>query len=174
MGSENVWQYTVTNAGITKWVAIKSLVGFHAHGKNIARLIKENQIDIVHLHNFFPLLGSTVFRAAKIAGAKLVLTLHNYRLHCIAGNFYRDQIGVCTRCTKSENLFSGVRYKCYRNSYVQSLLAQLSFWNFKKLGALDSIDRFIVLTQFQKELVIQLGLPTEKIYLKPNIYFGPN
>lgn len=42
-----------------------------------ARLIAEFKPQIVHVHNFFPLLSPSIYDASRAAGAALVQTLHN-------------------------------------------------------------------------------------------------
>ena len=52
---------------------------------------------IVHAHNVNPTLGWRALAAAREAGARVVLHLHNYRLVCAVGTcFTRGE--DCTRC----------------------------------------------------------------------------
>lgn len=46
--------------------------------------------EIVHVHNFFPLLSPSVYFACNDAGIPLIQTLHNYRILCAISSFYRD------------------------------------------------------------------------------------
>jgi glycosyltransferase involved in cell wall biosynthesis len=140
----------------------------------VYKLVKKNKIDIVHIHNYFPILTISVFKAARDAGAKVVHTAHNYRLWCIAGTLYRDQVGICTLCTKPNNILSGIRHKCYRSSLIQSAITKLSFWNYKKRGLLNYMDKLIVLSEFQHQLFIDFGIDKEKMVLKNNmVHFHP-
>ena len=168
LGKENVFSYEASNDDISK---IKLIFGiwFNKHYyKEVKKIVKENKIDLVHIHNFYPLLTPSVFKASKDAGAKVVHTLHNYRLWCISGIFYRDGYGVCELCTKSKFSLQGIFSKCFRKSMSQSVLAQLSFWYYRATKVFDNIDYFFVLTNFQKEKVKSLGISENKIILKPN------
>jgi glycosyltransferase involved in cell wall biosynthesis len=60
--------------------------------------VRSLDADIVHAHNLHPLLGWRALAAARRAGARTVLTLHNYRLVCAIGVSYRDG-GPCQACT---------------------------------------------------------------------------
>ena len=42
--------------------------------------IRSFRPDVVHVHNFFPLLSPSVYYACREAGAPVVQTLHNFRL----------------------------------------------------------------------------------------------
>ena len=169
LGKENVFEYTVKTEVANKLQIISSVLYSKKHYKQVYQLIKMNNIDIVHIHNYFPLLTISVFKAAKDAGAKVIHTAHNYKLWCISGIFYRDNIGICTLCSQPNNLFSGIRYKCYRNSFLQSLVVQFTFWIYNKIGLLKYMDKVIVLSKFQFEMFYKLGFDHTKLILKPNL-----
>jgi glycosyltransferase involved in cell wall biosynthesis len=48
----------------------------------LSKKLAEFQPDVVHIHNFFPLLSPSVFDACQDAGVPSVLTLHNFRILC--------------------------------------------------------------------------------------------
>jgi len=134
----------------------------------VFQLVKKSQIDVVHVHNFFPILSASVFFAAKHAGAKTVHCLHNYRWWCINGNFFRNG-KTCTTCADKNSLLPGVRHGCYRESVLQSLLAVAAFNFYRAIGVFDRIDAFVAMTHFQQMKLIALGLDPQKIFIKPNM-----
>lgn len=168
LGKENVFSYEVSNDNLSKIQLIFNIWFNKYYYKEVKKIIEENNIDLVHVHNFYPLLTPSVFKAAKDAGAKVILTLHNYRLWCISGILYRDGYGVCEICTKHKFPIHGILHKCYRKSFVQSVLAQLSFWYYIAINVFENIDYFFVLTNFQKDKVKDFGLNEDKIIIKPN------
>lgn len=174
LGKDYVFEYVVKTNPHQKWKILRSVLYSFKEYNYIYKLVKKNKIDIVHIHNYFPLLTVSVFKAAHDAGAKVIHTAHNYKLWCIAGTFYRDQVGICTLCTKRNNILSGIWHKCYRNSLFQSAITKLSYWNYKKRGLLNYIDKMIVLSEFQHQLFLDLGIEKEKMVLKPNmVHFVP-
>jgi glycosyltransferase involved in cell wall biosynthesis len=168
LGIENVYSYEVSNEDISKFKLIFEIWFSFKHHKEIKNIVQNNNIDLVHVHNFFPLLTPSVFKASKGAGAKVVHTLHNYRLWCISGLFYRDGYGICELCTKNKFPIKGILNKCFRKSIVQSILAQLSFWFYRFTNVFVNIDYFFILTEFQKNKVKSLGIDENKLILKPN------
>ncbi|MBN2816771.1 MAG: glycosyltransferase [Campylobacterales bacterium] len=168
LGKENVLSYEVSNNNLSKLKLLFHIWFNYQHYQEVQKIIQENNIDIVHVHNFYPLLTPSVFKAAKDSGTKVVHTLHNYRLWCISGIFYRDGYGVCELCTKHTFSLQGILNKCFRKSMMQSVLAQISFWYYRITKVFENIDYFFVLTNFQKEKVEQLGINKEKIIFKPN------
>ena len=59
------------------------------------RLVRERP-DVLHVHNTFPLLSPSVLLAARDAGVPVVATIHNYKLLCASGDFFRDGTSVTT------------------------------------------------------------------------------
>lgn len=163
-----VYTYDVCNEDIKIFSLLASIWFNKKHYINIFNLVKEKSIDIVHVHNFFPLLTPSVFKAAKLAGAKVVLTLHNYRLWCISGILYRKNKVECQDCIKGSFL-NGIRYKCYRYSYIQSLIASLAFKYYKIRNYFNYIDSYFVLSDFQKNIVKDLVPNNSSIVVKPNV-----
>jgi glycosyltransferase involved in cell wall biosynthesis len=168
LGAENVLSYEVSNDNIKTWRLIYEIWFSRKHYKNVKDIIETEGVDILHVHNFFPLLTPSVFKAGKDCDVKVVHTLHNYRLWCVSGIFYRDGYGACELCTNSKFSFHGILNKCYRKSMIQSILAQASFWFYQWTNVFANIDYFFVLTKFQKEKVRQMGIENQRVILKPN------
>ena len=168
LGQDCVFSYEVSNDDINKIKLIWSIWFSKEHYNKVRQIVKENSIDLVHIHNFFPLLTPSIFKASKISGAKVIHTLHNYRFWCISGIFFRDNYGVCELCTKNKFSIKGILNKCYRESFFQSIVAQFAFWYYHVTKIFDNIDYFFVLTNFQKKKVESLGINENRIILKPN------
>jgi len=168
IGKENIFSYEVSNDNLTPFNLFFSIWFSYKHYKNIHNIVKNNNIKIVHVHNFFPLLTPSIFIGAKKAGAVVIHTLHNYRLWCISGILYREGNGICETCPKKPISFAGIFHKCYRNSAIQSLWAQLAFWFYKAIKIFNYIDYYFVLTHFEEEKVNSFGIKKEKLIYKPN------
>lgn len=168
LGSENVFSYEVSNDNINKFKLLFEIWFSFKHYKNVKKLVQKNKIDIVHIHNFFPLLTPSIFKGAKDGGAKVIHTLHNYRIWCISGILYRDGYGICEKCIKNRFSLIGILDRCYRNSLFQSIVAQMAFWFYRIARIFDNIDYFFVLTNFQAKKVKSFGIDEKKIIIKPN------
>ncbi|MBE9004351.1 glycosyltransferase family 4 protein [Fortiea sp. LEGE XX443] len=130
--------------------------------------------ELVHVHNFFPLLSPAVYDACYSAGVPVVQTLHNYRLACPKAMPFRDS-KICEDCIGTLIPLSSIVHGCYRNSQLQSsIVAAMITWHRLRGTWHQRVDAYIVLTQFHKEKMIQAGLPAEKIYIKPNFVFHTN
>ncbi len=137
----------------------------------IRRAVDEFLPDVVHVHNTFPLLSPAIFRAIGSRAAR-VLTLHNYRLFCAAAIPLRDG-KICTDCIDQQSVLPALRYGCYRNSRLATVPLALSVALHRGLGTWShQVDAFIVLTEFQRDLMVEAGLPAELTHVKPNFYPG--
>lgn len=142
--------------------------------QSIRKLVERFQPDIVHIHNTFPLISPSIFHAIGRRSVR-VLTLHNYRLFCPAAIPMRDG-KVCTECLVRQTVWPGLRYGCYRNSRLATIPLALNIALHRWLKTWSKeVDGFITLSDFQRQQMINAGLPAERVYVKPNFYPGtPN
>ncbi len=137
---------------------------WHQELKSILRRVRP---DVVHIHNFFSVMSPSIYYAAREEGVPVVQTLHNYRLACPAASFYRDG-KICEECL-DRGPFHAVRYGCYRESKLgTAALAAMIEVHRKKETWTKMVDCYIALTEFARSKMIEAGLPSEKIRVKPN------
>ncbi|MDQ4076225.1 MAG: glycosyltransferase [Chloroflexota bacterium] len=124
--------------------------------REIVQLVREEKPQIAHIHNVFPLISPSVYRALADTAVPMVQTIHNFRLLCPNGLFYTHGT-VCERC-KHGNTLHAVRYRCHRESYLSSTLyaASIAFHRYQE--TFQSIDRFIALTDFTAQKLVESGL----------------
>jgi glycosyltransferase involved in cell wall biosynthesis len=123
--------------------------------------------DVVHVHNFFPLLTPAIYDACADAGVPVVQTLHNYRVLCPGATLFRDG-HVCEICV-TRSPFHSVRYGCYRGSRVGTLaVARMVAHHRRAATWRRKVSRFIALAEFARAKFIEAGLPAGRIVVKPN------
>ena len=134
--------------------------------REVKKIIKEQNIDIVHVHNTLNLISPSVYYAARKCGVPVVQTIHNFRLLCPGATFYRDG-HICEDCV-SKGLGCAVKHGCYRGSKAQTLVCVLSTWLHRITGIYGKIN-YICLTEFNKEKLLQLKqIKPERVFVKPN------
>src|SRR6476646_6608486 len=79
--------------------------------EEVAAAVRRTGARIVHAHNVNPTFGWRALAAARAAGARVVLHLHNYRLVCAVGTCFNSHGEDCTRC-QGRNTWPGVRLNC--------------------------------------------------------------
>ncbi len=138
--------------------------------RNIEAVIKRESPDIMHVHNFFPLISPSIFHAIKDFDTAAVFTLHNYRIFCAAAIPMRKN-AICTECLDSRSVMSALKYGCYRNGKAATMPLAAMIALHRTLGTwAKHVDAFIALTAFQRQTLANAGLPGERIYVKPHFY----
>ncbi|MRR54299.1 MAG: glycosyltransferase [Deltaproteobacteria bacterium] len=133
----------------------------------IAKVITAFSPDIVHVHNFFPLITPSVYDACSENGVPVVQTLHNFRTICPGALLMRDG-KPCEKCLAG-NPYISILYSCYRASRLGSLAVARMVQYHRSHGTWhEKVDRFIALTEFAKSKFVQAGFPVQKIIVKPN------
>jgi glycosyltransferase involved in cell wall biosynthesis len=167
-----VLQFTQNNAVLASCTPLQKAALFFTTTWNrtayskIRDLIDNERPDIVHCHNLLPQVSPAAYYACKSAGVPVVQTLHNYRLFCPAGTFFHHG-RICQDCTRS--LSYSVKHGCYRGSRSQSAtVAMMLALHRRRETWTRSVDAYIALTQFSRDLFVALGLPDKKIHVKPN------
>ena len=143
--------------------------------REVKKLIRENQIDIVHVHNTLTMVSPSVFYAAFRCKVPVVQTLHNFRMLCPAGSFFRDNV-ICEECVQ-HGMGCAIRHKCYRNSKLQSFVSAAILQIHRFVGTYRRVN-FICLTEFNRKKLLE-SLDTkkeivnpERVYIKPNFTFA--
>jgi glycosyltransferase involved in cell wall biosynthesis len=130
--------------------------------------LRERQADIVHVHNYLPLISPAVYHAAQAEGAAVVQTLHNYRLMCPNALFFRDG-RVCEDCLGRAFAWPGVVHGCYRGSRAGTAAIATMLTAHRAIGTWrGKVDRYLALNRFMRDKHIEGGLPAERIAIKPN------
>ena len=88
-------------------VAVRSVWSRRAQA-HVSEVIRDFQPSVVHVHNTFPLLSPSVLQSAA-RHARVVVTIHNYRLACANGLFVRDG-ATCTDCLDRRLPLPAVRH----------------------------------------------------------------
>ncbi|MEM7555691.1 MAG: glycosyltransferase [Cyanobacteria bacterium P01_A01_bin.84] len=167
----NVKVYEEHNDRIAKMssldLAIRTIWSQESH-QIIQDKLKEQNSDIVHVQNFFPLISPSIYYAAKNQGKPVIQTLRNYRLLCPNALFFREG-KVCEDCLGKAIPLPGVVHGCYRDSRVAStavatmLMVHRAMQTWTKM-----VDYYITLTEFARQKFISGGFPAEKIIVKSN------
>lgn len=125
--------------------------------QEVAAAVRSSGARVVHAHNLLPALGWRALAAARAAGARVVLHLHQYRLVCAIGVCF-TRGAECTRCHGRDTL-PGVRLNC-RASVPEALAygASLALWQRRLVEQADAV---VVPSAFARERLRELGAPLD-------------
>lgn len=144
-----------------------SMLWSFKHYRAIQALIKKEQVDIVHIHTFFPLLSPSILYAAKRCNVSVVATLHDTRFICPCATSLRGT-QLCNEC--GDGRYSRMfKYGCFKNSKMQSLIVASIFkYHRIRKSFYKQIDKYICLNENQIKLLIDIGYDKKKIVKKYN------
>ena len=125
--------------------------------EEVAMAVRLGRARAVHAHNLLPGFGWRALQAARSAGARVVLHLHQYRMVCAIGVCYTHG-EECTRCSGRRTL-PGVLRNC-RGSLGEAVTygASLALWQ-RRLAA--QADALIVPSRFALKRLKELRAPLE-------------
>jgi glycosyltransferase involved in cell wall biosynthesis len=127
--------------------------------EEVASAVRELAADVVHAHNMQPTIGPRGLAAARRAGARVVLHLHNARLFCAIGVAARDG-APCFRC-RGRNTLPGLVLNC-RDSVPEAVAYAAGLALHQPL-VLGSTDRFVAPSHWAAGQLARLGVPAERL-----------
>lgn len=143
--------------------------------REVKKLIEDNYVDVVHVHNTLTLVSPSVYYAAFRCNVPVVQTMHNFRLLCPGGSFFMEDEGnghICEQCV-SKGLSCAVRNSCYRHSKAQTIVSAAVLKIHRMLGTYKKIN-FICLTEFNRYKLLMLNNGRKKIIDPARVYVKPN
>jgi glycosyltransferase involved in cell wall biosynthesis len=138
--------------------------------RELASLLAQSPPDVVHVHNTFPLLSPTVLHACRDAGVPVVATLHNYKLLCASGDFFRGG-QPCHECAAGASVPALV-HGCYRGSRTATVPVVPSNAVHRRAWR-ELVSAYVFISAAQRELLAGLDLPEERVFVKHNFVPEP-
>lgn len=130
----------------------------------VGQAVRDFRADIVHVHNMNPLFGPLALQAARDAGARVILHLHNFRLFCSIATCFRDG-APCFRC-RGRFTLPAVALNC-RGSLPESAVYATALAAHQP-AVFDAVDRFVTPSEYARGQLARLGLPAERVTVLPN------
>jgi glycosyltransferase involved in cell wall biosynthesis len=136
--------------------------------RKLGRALREFRPDIVHFHNTFPLISPSAYYACEVAGVAVVQTVHHYRWGCPKATLYRDG-RVCEDCLGKRIAWPAALHGCYHGSRPTSAVIGAMNAVHRVVGTWRArVDRYIALSDFQRDKLVAAGLPAALIDVKGN------
>ena len=134
--------------------------------EKLRECLRRDRYDAWIIHNTFPAMSPCVYGLALEQSVPVIHYLHNYRAGCLNGVFYRDGF-PCFSC-KNGNYLPGVLHACWRGSAAYSALAAATLYKTRRMGTWNRLSSYIAVSRRQRELLIQTGIPEDKIRVIPH------
>ena len=134
--------------------------------RELKAALREHRPDVVHVHNTFPLLSAAVLYACRDARIPVVATIHNYKLACANGTFFRDG-AVCHDCAHALPV-PAVLHGCYRESPVATAPVALAMGLHRQAWK-SLVSAYILISRSQRDLLSGVGLPPDRAFVRYNL-----
>lgn len=144
--------------------AARALIGGGDDPAEVGEAARAFGAEVVHAHNLHPRFGWRALAAARAAGARTVLHLHNFRLFCAIAIGYRDG-APCFRC-RGRDTRPGLRL-CCRGSFGEAA-AYAAGLHLQQPHLLEHTDAFVAVSGATASRLIGLGLPGSRTTAIPN------
>lgn len=169
----NVLLYSRHNTSIeneSRFKIVKNAYWSKDTVRDVSDTIKKFKPDIAHIHNIYPLISPSIYQVLSAWEVPIVQTVHNYRFVCPNGKMF-NKGRICTKCLDRGSYYQCGFNKCYRNSTIQSFWYANVISSAFNTGLFKKIDKFIVLNDFMKKVMLQKGFDLLKISVIPNFTF---
>ncbi|MBU2892239.1 glycosyltransferase [Colwellia sp. D2M02] len=167
----DVQLYSVSNRQIVSFWQ-KLHVSFHLtysryYKTEFTKFIQDFKPDVIHVHNFFPLLTPAIFDACYEQNIPVVHTLHNYRLLCPSATLFIQGTNNQESITKSA--YAVVKHRPYKNSFLGTFILARAIEKYKKSRIwFTKVNHFIAPSSCLKNIYVNAGFSAESITVKPH------
>lgn len=117
--------------------------------------------DVVHLHNVHSYLSPAMAQWAHEKGARVVWTLHDYKLLCPAYSCL-NQGHPCEMCYSHK--WKVVKERCFKQSLPASILAWIEALKWNRAWIERNVDAFVCPSQFMRLQMLKGGFSAEKLH----------
>lgn len=141
-----------------------------AAARQLDRKIREFRPDAAIVQNLYPLLSPAIFRPLRRHGVHVAMRCPNYRLFCPTGLALDPQGRVCERCFPSAiSSLNCVRFNCEHSMMKSAGYAMRNMAARLSRRIVNGVDKFIVQSEFQRDVFMRQGIPGKKIVVVPGI-----
>ena len=141
--------------------AVRRTLGMGDVRSAFARILADFRPDVVHLNNIHSYLSPVVASMARKAGARVVWTLHDYKLLCPAYSCLRNG-KPCELCFDSK--INVLKTRCMKGSIAASGVALLEAWRWNRGRLQRDTDAFICPSGFMASKMKQGGFDESRLH----------
>lgn len=145
--------------------ASKIIYSFNA-ARMMKKLLSNHSPDLAHFHIFQHQISVSVFSSLKRKKVPIILTLHDLKPICPSYTMYTNG-AVCEACIGG-GFYNCFVNRCTKGSALGSLINSFEMYFHHMAGFYRDVDRYIAVSKFYMEKMIEYGFPRKKISYLPN------
>lgn len=134
--------------------------------RGLMAMLRASRPDVVHVHNTFPLLSAAVLHACRDAAVPVVATIHNRRLVCASGDFFREG-AVCHDCVHGPQIPALV-HGCYRGSRLATAPVVFSSSAHRRAWR-TLVSAYLFVSMSLRDQLGGLDLPQHRVFVRHHL-----
>jgi glycosyltransferase involved in cell wall biosynthesis len=131
-----------------------------------ARVLDQERPDVVHFHNIYGRLTTSILPLARERGIPSVLTVHDYKVACPAYLMLRNG-KPCMACLDGRYSRCAI-HRCHKGNLAASTVYAIEAWYARKSGSYDAVSAFLCPSRFIADILEQSGIDESRIIYHPN------
>ncbi|MDE0597354.1 MAG: glycosyltransferase family 4 protein [Roseibacillus sp.] len=132
--------------------------------------IEEFKPDVAVLHNFMPLGSLALLGNLKKLGLPVVYYVHNYRPYSVNGYLWGK--GRVMDDGIRKNFIPEILSAAWQGSRIKTGAYAVVLWWSHLAGCWRNVDRWIVISEFVRDVFVRAGVGEEKIRVLPHCHIG--
>lgn len=129
-------------------------------------LIDRVRPDVVHFHNIYGRLSTSLLPAVQRRRIPAVLTLHDYKVVC-PSYLMLNQGKPCDSCLDG-GFYRCALHRCHKHNAAASVVYTLEAYLARLAGRYGAVSSFLCPSRFMKTLLIRFGVEPERVVYHPN------
>lgn len=134
--------------------------------KSLRRLVRDRRPEIAHLHNIYHQLTLSVVDELVAQGIPTVMTVHDFKPVCPSYLAYTEG-APCRRCVTGHPGHV-IAHRCIKDSFAASTVAAAEALLTRTRHLYHRIDAFIVPSKHRVDVLVEGGLPADRMHVIPN------
>jgi len=131
------------------------------------KIIKDIHPDVIHLHNIYHHLSSSILGPIRESGIRCVQTLHDLKLGCPNYSMFTEG-SVCERC-KGGKYWNAIEHHCLTKLHGGNVLAAAEMAFTKTTQSYEkTVHTFITPSTFYRDKLVEWGEPANKFVVIRN------
>jgi glycosyltransferase involved in cell wall biosynthesis len=131
-----------------------------------AAVLDKTRPDVVHCHNIYGRLSTSILGVARQRKIPVVLTVHDYKVVCPSYLMLRDG-KPCSACVDGR-YYRCATNKCHKGQLAASVVYALEAYYARSSGHYGAVSAFLCPSQFIAALLRESGIQGERVVYHPN------
>lgn len=146
--------------------AAREAIDCRRTARDFAALIDETQPDIVHFHNIYGRLSTSLLSVVRERRLPSVLTVHDYKIICPSYLMLNDG-RPCSACIDG-GFYRCALHRCHKNNLATSTVNTIEAYFARFADRYGAVSTFLCPSRFIEMLLMRSGVEVSRVMHHPN------